>query len=982
MIQILPQLEQILFPVLFLLIIAMSVLFYRQLYHKKSIIHEKFSYARIVFFLMIFSVGTLYIAGYFVTSRLVRDEILRIKSEAKFTVSAIKTTIESKISKIDAGITAISGSPAVINYLRNPSDTNLMKINSVLDRYQNAFDAYAVYLIDTAGFTLASSNRNTELSFVGNNYSFRSYFSNSLAGVKNSCFAVGMTTGDRGYFSAAPVKDISGNILGVIAIKYNAEQLDSIFTLNPRAFLTDENNIVFLSSCPSYNHRPLFPLNDHQKRIISYSPYYKVNSYEPVVHSKIATDETIINNRIFLESKAALYLPGWSIYVYSAKESAFKYYLLGFSITVTLILCVFFIINHLAFNSIRDWAKRVFLSEKRFQTIFEHAPEAIVICECSSGLVISANPIATQLLAIGNEPVSILQKITTSDPEISDFKVPLSTSTFKGLFHSCYDENVRFLSVSSENIQFKGKNCLVSFLKDISDMILAKNALEESELRYRELTDFLPEAVFETDMNGIFTYANKKAFDLFGYEPEDLTRNYSPIDMVIPEERKQVEANLLRIFNKNSQIHYEYTAVHKSGKHFPVMIHSTPIVRQNKVTGTCGICIDLTERVRFEKEFINKDKLEALGILAGGIAHDFNNLLTAVWAGISIIKIKNSQDSEQKNTISDIENALQRGRDLTGQLLTYSKGGAPIKEATSLELLVKETAAFTISGTQVKCDIHSQKNLYSADIDSAQISQVIQNLLINAIEAMPQGGVIKISMVNIDNPFVENVPLPPGKYVELTVSDSGNGIPPEIQQRIYDPFFTTKPKGSGLGLATTYSIVKKHNGHIYFDSTINKGTTFHILLPATNKTAVRNIETDEIPKTANGKILIMDDEPIILTVTKELLNHLGYSVETATNGETAIEIYKKALQENQRFDVLILDLTIPAGMGGKETIKKLLEIDPHIKALVSSGYSNDPIMADYQHYGFKGVITKPYNARELSNSLQQLLKGETVTPTV
>ncbi|HEX3020443.1 MAG TPA: ATP-binding protein [Chitinispirillaceae bacterium] len=498
-------------------------------------------------------------------------------------------------------------------------------------------------------------------------------------------------------------------------------------------------------------------------------------------------------------------------------------------------------------------------------------------------------------------------------------------------------------------------------------------ALEESEQRYRELTDFLPEAIFEIDLKGDISYANKKAYDLFGYGKDDLAQFVNPLYFIIPKEHELVKVNLNRILNSSVQVHSEYTAVHKSGRQFPVMVHSTPIIRNNKIAGLCGVCIDLTERVRFEKEMFKKDKLEALGILAGGIAHDFNNLLTAIWAGVSIIKLTTHDDSEQKSIIQDVENALQRGRDLTGQLLTYSKGGAPIKEATSLELLAKETAAFTASGTQVKCEITSQQDLYSADIDSSQISQVIQNLLINAIEAMPQGGVIKISMINTDNPIVENVELPAGKYIELTVSDCGSGIPTSIQHRIYDPFFTTKQKGSGLGLATSYSIVKKHNGHIYFDTVLNKGTSFHVLLPASSKAVVQNDKCDFIPVINSGKILLMDDETVILSVTKELLCHLGYTVEIATDGETAINLYKDALLNKQKFDALILDLTIPAGMGGKETLLKLLEIDPEVKALVSSGYSNDPIMADYKNYGFKGVITKPYNIKELSISLQQVL---------
>lgn len=978
MIQILSQIERLLFPALLIIIIAMSIHFFRQMYPKKSIIYENFAYSRVIFFLTVFVLATLFILGYSITSRLVRDETLKIKADAELTITAIKAALESKMNKIDAGVHTISGSPAIVNYLCDPSEENLERANAVLSRYHNAFDAHAVYLINCSGLTIASSNHNTESSFVGKNYSFRTYFQESMAGKRSSCFAVGSTTGRRGYFSSAPVKGSDGQVKGVVAIKFDAEPLDSIFSIKPKAFLIDQNNFIFLSSFPCFNYRPLFTIADSQRQQISLLPFYRVNSFEPLVKRKTSTGEIVIGEQIFLESKAALFLPNWTIYVFSPKESAYKYYLLGFCITLTLILCIYSIINHLALKRIKGWVEGVFLSEKRFQTIFEHAPEAILICERSSGLVISANPLAVKLLDIGVEPVSILQKIVPSDPEKPEIQLPLSSSTLKGLFHSNCEEEIHYLSVSSEEMQFKGKNCLVSFLKDISDLIKAKNAFEESERRYRELTDFLPEAIFETNLSGTFTYCNKKAFDLFGYTPDDQSR-YTPLEMVIPEQRELVKNNLVRIFNNDANFHYEYTALHKNGTTFPVLIHSTPIIRQNKVTGICGVCIDLTDRIRFEKEIIEKDKLEALGILAGGIAHDFNNLLTAVWTGISILKINNTDNPEHNSIIGGIENALQRGRDLTRQLLTYSKGGAPIKEATSLESLVKDTAAFTLSGTQVKCDISSQDNLYSAEIDSSQISQVIQNLLINAIEAMPQGGVIKISMSNEDNPSVKNVQLLPGKYIKLTVSDCGNGIPPEIQKRIFDPFFTTKPKGSGLGLATSYSIIKKHNGHIYLESIINKGTTFHILLPASTKTAVNHKNADSVSAEKTGRILIMDDEPVILTVTKTLLTHLGYTVETANDGESAIEIYSKALKENRRFDAIILDLTVPAGMGGKETMSKLLQIDPKVNALVSSGYSNDPIMADYKSYGFKGIITKPYNVEELNKSLQSLLNRETAS---
>lgn len=969
-----PNIELLMFFSSLLAIVLISIHFFRKVYNKTYFAHEKIPFIRMSIFLAIFLSGVILSLSFFVTSKLVHNEEKKLKDEANLTIAALKTAVEGKISKVDAGLSALCGSPWVASYLKNPTTENLINLNSVLDRYHKSFDVSIVYLLDTNGNTLASSNRNDEKSLVGQNYSFRPYFQLSKAGKNNGYFAIGMETGRRGYFSSAAVKNDSGKVIGIVAMKYDMEQLDSIFSFVPWSFLVDHNGIIFISSYPDYVFRPLYPLNKEQEKIITSKQNYTYCTSDPLIKNS-TRGGIILGGQSCMESKIDLYTPGWSIYMYSPKASILKYRIVGLLITLILILCIFIALSHLTLSQLKEWAESIYLSEKLFQTIFENAPDAIIICEIETGLIVYANSIAAQeLIKISSEPFYITQIISKIDQNKSELLTPLSVKAMNGLFNVCIEDEVVHLSVSSTKIQFRGKNCIVSSLRDISDVINTRNALEESEQRYRELTDFLPEAVFEINLDGFFSFANKRAFELFGYEPADLQLNFTPADMMSPEERPQVLANLKRALNKSTQVHYEYTAVHKSGRRFPVMIHSTPIIRHNKVVGICGICIDLTDRVRFEKEILKKDKLEALGILAGGIAHDFNNLLTAIWTGLSIIKLK-SGNEEQKEIISDVENALRRGKDLTNQLLTYSKGGAPIKEATSLELLVKETAAFTVSGTKVKCDIIAQEDLYSAEVDASQISQVVQNLLINAVEAMPQGGIIKIALSNTDNPLVGNVELPPGKYIELTVSDSGIGISADIQQRIFDPFFTTKPTGSGLGLATSYSIIKKHNGHIYLDSCENKGTTFHVLLPATMKSVVRKNSPEEISANATGRILIMDDEMMILTVSKQLLTHLGYSVEIALNGDTAIECYKKALNENRKIDVLILDLTVAGGMGGKETISKLLEIDPKVKAIVSSGYSNDPIMADYNKFGFLGVITKPYNVKELSEALSRILSS-------
>lgn len=958
------------FPALIVIIISFFIHFFRQINFNSLPSHLRSRFSRAVPVIAILLVSIFFIFGYITTIKLVNNEKINLKDEALLTLISLKTAIEGKISKVDAAVSTLCGSPAVLDFFENPTENNLEDLNATLDRYNNAFNVAVVYLIDSNGTTIASSNRNSKQSFVGENYSFREYFKHAINGKKYGNFAIGVTSGQKGYYSSAVVKNTKDQVLGVAVMKFDLQQFDSLFQYAPYAVLVDQDNLIFLSSNPDLNMRPLYPTNKSQFDNIANQHIPGTFSHKPLISKRYATNEVIIDQKIFLETITPLQVPGWHLAHYSSKGAIFKYQLLGFTITLALVFCVFFLFNHFALNQLKKWAANISISENLFRTIFENAPEALIICESKSGLIVSVNSLTSSLLkyCTGNI-IDILQPADSK----GSFELPLTSEQVKGLFTCSLSGHTLYLSVSSALIQFQNKSCIVLFLRDMTDIIKTQNALEESEQRYRELTDFLPDAVFELDLNGNITFANKRAFELFGYEASDLNHNFKAIDMVIAKDQPIAMANLKRIFSGCTQVHYEYTGVHKSGKQFPVMIHSTPIIRNNKVVGICGICIDLTDRIRFENEMLKKDKLEALGILAGGIAHDFNNLLTAIWSGFSLIRLKSESDPEKLEIIRDIENALKRGRDLTGQLLTYSKGGAPIKEAASLELLVKETAAFTTSGTHVKCKIDCQQDLYFAEVDTTQISQVIQNLLINAIEAMPQGGIVYISLSNTENPVVGNVDLSPGKFIEITVSDSGTGIPSQIQQRIFDPFFTTKPKGTGLGLATSYSIIKKHNGHIYFDSTVNTGTTFHVLLPASSSIAFNKICDDEISINATGKILIMDDEMMILTVTKQLLMYLGYSVDTASSGEAAIELYKNALENKNRYDALILDLTIPAGMGGKETIASLLKIDPQVRALVSSGYSNDPIMASYSEFGFKGVISKPYTVKELSDALRAII---------
>ena len=367
-----------------------------------------------------------------------------------------------------------------------------------------------------------------------------------------------------------------------------------------------------------------------------------------------------------------------------------------------------------------------------------------------------------------------------------------------------------------------------------------------------------------------------------------------------------------------------------------------------------------------EKEQMRANKLAAIGVLAGGIAHDFNNILMAIIGNISLAKLKLKEKDEAFLLLSEAEKACFRAKSLTQQLLTFSKGGAPVKQTASLTEMLKDSVEFVLHGSNVRCDLTIADDLWPVDVDEGQINEVIHNLVINARQAMPNGGVIEI--------HTKNKLLDQGKrFIEIILRDQGVGIPKENLQKIFDPYFTTKPKGNGLGLATTYAIIRNHGGTITVDSEVGHGTTFTIDLPASDKKSPEKIPIPETPRKGLGKVLVMDDEEPIQKFLKLLLNRLGYAADCACDGKEAVRMYQQAKETGYPFDAVIMDLTIPGEMGGREAVEELKKIDPKVKAIVSSGYSSDPIMADFKQYGFIGVLSKPYRIEDLNQLLRHIL---------
>ncbi|MDQ7783437.1 MAG: ATP-binding protein [Desulfomonilaceae bacterium] len=396
-------------------------------------------------------------------------------------------------------------------------------------------------------------------------------------------------------------------------------------------------------------------------------------------------------------------------------------------------------------------------------------------------------------------------------------------------------------------------------------------------------------------------------------------------------------------------------------------------VADGELHGFWWLVKDVSERKRMEDELLKTHKLDSLGTLAGGIAHDFNNLLTGILGNISLVQEQRDLSTKSHSRLLDAAKAANRAQDLTRQLSTFSKGGAPIKTSASISQLLKDCTGFVLRGTKVRGRFSIPDDLWHVDMDAGQISQVIDNLVINAAQAMPNGGPVLVRASNVVVRREHHLPLDEGRYVRVSIADQGTGIPKEHIRKIFDPYFTTKQTGSGLGLATSYSIIKRHGGLITVRSKVGVGTTFYFFLPASSHQPASSIRTISDEGCIRRRILIMDDEELIRTLGKELLTAHGFDVDVARDGLEALQVYQRAMVSGRPVDLVVMDLTIPGGMGGKETIAEMVRLDPHVKAIVSSGYSNDPIMSDYARYGFKAVLPKPYDGRQMCELIEGLL---------
>ncbi|MEJ5361811.1 MAG: PAS domain S-box protein [Spirochaetota bacterium] len=613
-------------------------------------------------------------------------------------------------------------------------------------------------------------------------------------------------------------------------------------------------------------------------------------------------------------------------------------------------------------------------SEAKFRTLADSSPMAIMMYQDDKFVYV--NKAAEQISGYKFEEVAHLNfwfLVHPEDKEMLINKSKLRQQGSQGLDSYEFriitkDGQVKWVYITSATVQYRGRPAGLVSILDITDRKKAEEELFEEKEKLRITLQSIGDGVIATDTDGRVVIINETAQQLTGYlQSEAIDKHLSEIFVIVHElSDKPLENPVDKVLSTGHvyELSNHTVLVAKDGTRRVIADSAAPIKdKAGNILGVVLVFRDMTEKLQLIEQIQRAQKLESIGLLAGGIAHDFNNILEGVFGYIGLASAYVS-DSTVSEMLANALKSIQRAKGLTGQLLTFSKGGQPVKKVQSIIPLLQDTVQFAISGSNVKALFHIDDNLDNAEIDYNQISQVIQNIVINAVQAMPMGGTITIGAGNISFADGEH-PLLQGDYIRVTIADQGVGIPKEVLPKIFDPFFTTKSLGQGLGLATSYSIIARHQGTIEVESEPGKGTTFYIYIPATKKEPQGQKKVEEKKVLKGGRILVLDDEPMMREIMLKFLEHLGFNAVAVDNGRDAINMYIKEKNAGIPFNALIFDMTIKGGMGGREAIEEIRKFDKDILAFVMSGYHEDPVLAHPQDYGFNGGLCKPFTLEDL-----------------
>ncbi len=611
-------------------------------------------------------------------------------------------------------------------------------------------------------------------------------------------------------------------------------------------------------------------------------------------------------------------------------------------------------------------------SQQRFRKIVEYFPYPIVVT-ASNNDAEYINPAFTRLLGYTIEDVpsaNIWYQKAYTEPE------------YRKSINEEYDSpNFNRNAPRERHITCKNGDIKDFILQDINlgeeDLTIYQDitAQRKAEINFQEIVENSRDMIIIFNEEGIIQMINPAVTEIMGYSKEEII-NHSPLEIILPEFHNFLLSTVrAEETGLNGTVFHELDVQKKNGEIVTIEFSTQNIIRNENFIGILAICRDVSYRKKMNEERFRQQKIESIGLLAGGLAHDFNNILVSIMGNINLLQMEEEAlTKDQQDILTDLENAAVRAQDLTKQLLTFSKGGAPIKKPESIEEVIRDSANFILRGSKSKCKFHFESNLPPVEIDVGQINQVLNNLLINASQAMPDGGIIDIDVFCEKIESNSNTPLVPGQYVKLIITDTGVGIPKSNQDKIFEPYFTTKLGGTGLGLSTSYSILKKHRGYLTFSSKVDEGTKFYIYLPVSKGNIQITYKQKKNISHFKSRVFVLDDDKDIHKFLRRAFSQLGIDMVSCYNGADILEDFQAAEQSGRKIDIVFMDLTIPGGIGGKDAVKILRKKFLDLKIIVFSGYSNDPVIANFKDYGFDDFLKKPFSMEQLKAILSKWIK--------
>ncbi len=510
--------------------------------------------------------------------------------------------------------------------------------------------------------------------------------------------------------------------------------------------------------------------------------------------------------------------------------------------------------------------------------------------------------------------------------------------------------------------------------EEIAERKQAEEKLQKAFALLEGLLNAVPDLIFYKDRESVYQGSNKAFLEYAGKTLDTLVGK-TDFDFFPKDVAEFFREKDRQMFEEGKPRRNEEWIEYPDGRRVLLDTLKTPYHGPDgELLGMIGVSRDNTESRQLEEERIKTANLESISVLAGGIAHDFNNMLAAILGNVSLLKYYGGSDDWIVGVLDNAEEACLRAKKLARQLITFSRGGAPLKEVVELTDILKESTCIAPRGSEVECKLYLVDDLWMVEADTNQLKQAINNLIINACEAMPDGGIVEIRAENVRDCACEKETGRDCNCVKISILDEGYGIDNEIINKIFDPYFTTRETGSGLGLTTAYSIIRKHGGSLVVKSEPGIGSAFTFYLPAVKPELLEKKPEEQQPEQISSKVLVMDDEEAVRKVVQRMLEFKGHKVRATSNGEDAIRIYSEAMDSGKPFDAVLLDLTVPQGMGGQQTAARLLEIDPKVRLIASTGYADDPVVTEFSKYGFHGAISKPYNIAELDTVLSSVLR--------